>query len=76
MSAVSDKKHYPYVSKQVRKAYSEPAQYVADDAEQVAVVESRPTVLDDEILDVTVSFDGTWQKRGRTSHNGVGEWSG
>eukprot|EP00112_Aurelia_sp_Birch-Aquarium-sp1_P018043 Seg4246.3 transcript_id=Seg4246.3/GoldUCD/mRNA.D3Y31 product="hypothetical protein" protein_id=Seg4246.3/GoldUCD/D3Y31 len=25
---------------------------------------------DDEILDIDVSFDGSWQKRGHSSHNG------
>ena len=26
----------------------------------------------DEKVDIAVSFDGTWQKRGHTSHNGIG----
>ena len=27
---------------------------------------------EDEIIDITVSYDGTWQKRGHTSLNGIG----
>ena len=27
---------------------------------------------DDEKIDIAVSYDGTWQKRGHTSHNGIG----
>ena len=30
-------------------------------------------VLDDQgVLDIAVSYDGTWQKRGHSSHNGIG----
>ena len=31
----------------------------------------NPAVDDDSVVDVCVSFDGSWQKRGHTSHNGV-----
>lgn len=27
---------------------------------------------DDDILDIAISYDGTWQKRGFSSHNGIG----
>lgn len=29
------------------------------------------SVLEDDSVDIKLSFDGTWQKRGHTSHNGV-----
>lgn len=27
---------------------------------------------DTDVIDISVSYDGTWQKRGHTSHNGIG----
>lgn len=39
--------------------------------DQYSLLYGRP-IGDDEVLDVAGSFDGTWQKRGRTSHHGVG----
>ena len=34
--------------------------------------EADPANVGEEIIDQVVSFDGTWQKRGFTSHNGAG----
>lgn len=49
--------HFRQVALQIRKKYEE----------------IRGDVIDEEeILDIAVSFDGTWHKRGRTSHHGVG----
>ncbi|KAL8607716.1 hypothetical protein ACOMHN_039389 [Nucella lapillus] len=31
-----------------------------------------PSMDSDDVLDITVSYDGTWQKRGFTSHHGIG----
>ena len=49
--------HFDSVCKFVREKYESQPDYVPSE---------------DGILDVVVTFDGTWQKRGRTSHNGVG----
>ena len=37
-----------------------------------AVCSSNPNENGDGVLDITVSFDGTWQKRGFSSHHGAG----
>ena len=49
--------HFDSVCKFVREKYESQPDYVPSE---------------DGILDVVVTFDGTWQKRGRTSHNGEG----
>ena len=49
--------HFKDVTAIVRKAYGE--------LRGVAVA-------DDELLEIAVTYDGTWHKRGRTSHHGVG----
>ncbi|XP_072169249.1 uncharacterized protein [Diadema setosum] len=37
-----------------------------------AIMEEDPTLTEDSVIDVSVSFDGTWHKRGYTSNVGVG----
>lgn len=37
-----------------------------------AYAEVNPAVLSDDVIDIGVSFDGSWHKRGHTSHYGVG----
>ena len=44
---------------------------VATEVMQDAVEEIREDAGDDEITDVSISCDGTWQKRGFTSLNGA-----
>ena len=44
---------------------------VATEVMQGAVEDIREGVSDDEITDVSISSDGTWQKRGFTSLNGA-----
>ena len=34
--------------------------------------EKDPSLSDDDVLDVAVSYDGTWQKRGHTWNHGIG----
>ena len=31
-----------------------------------------PTLTNSDVIDIAVSYDGTWQKRGHQSHTGVG----
>ena len=36
------------------------------------MMEENDTLQDDDVIDVTVSFDGTWSKRGFSANHGVG----
>ena len=47
------------------------AQTVSNETIHEAVQELREGKSPDEIVDIGVSVDGTWQKRGYSSHNGV-----
>ncbi len=33
---------------------------------------AKPELADKDVIDIAVSYDGTWQKRSFSSHNGVG----
>ena len=37
-----------------------------------AYEDADPDLVGQEVIDIAVSYDGTWQKRGHTSHNGLG----
>lgn len=37
-----------------------------------AHIELNPLLAGEEILNIAVSYDGTWHKRGHTSHYGMG----
>ena len=32
----------------------------------------NPSIQPDDIIDIAVTFDGSWQKRGHSSHYGLG----
>ena len=74
MSAVLSKNAYTNTNNKLEEAASKTFESVAQNTREllkeayaaIGVNEDK-----DGILDVAVSFDGTWQKRGHTSHNGA-----
>ena len=35
-------------------------------------MDMNPSIQPDDIIDIGVTFDGSWQKRGHSSHYGLG----
>ncbi len=66
----------PKASYQKSQESNRPTSETLEKSESVAVVKRYEEIGgepdQDWILDIGVSFDGTWQKRGHSSHNGVG----
>ena len=74
MSTVLSKNAYTNTHNRLEEAASKTFESVAQSTrELLKEAYSEIGVSEDEngILDVAVSYDGTWQKRGHTSHNGA-----
>ncbi|KAG0428678.1 hypothetical protein HPB47_024356 [Ixodes persulcatus] len=64
-------KTFQGISRKVHRAAMDAARDVMREAAQ-AVRKEKGAGDSDELVDVAVSFDGTWHKRGHTSHFGLG----
>ncbi len=66
---------YLTVNRKINQACKETCQEV-NKAVREAIVKSYAemgvTPDDDGVLEIGVSYDGSWQKRGHSSHNGIG----
>ncbi len=74
MSSVLSKNAYINTNNKIEEAASKTFKSVAETTREIlkdAYAEVGVNEDKDGILDVSVSYDGTWQKRGHTSHNGA-----
>ncbi|CAN8006086.1 unnamed protein product, partial [Ixodes hexagonus] len=65
-------KTYQAVSDKVHRAAMDAAREVMQESAQQAVRREKKAGDSSAVVDVCVSFDGTWHKRGHTSHFGLG----
>ena len=75
MPAPMNEKTWYHYKTQLHKGVKRAADaHLQEAAEQVREMYAamKIGILDaDDVLDISVSFDGSWHKRGRTSHNGI-----